>query len=220
MLSEHIDGRLGDAARARLEAHLRACSVCQEEPDSLRATVQILHRLPEVSVPRSFRLQSAPAPRREPRPLPLRPMQLSTAGAALLLAVLVVGDFAGAFPTSAPSPEVASPRGPQGPAGPAGLPGPARPPAMGTPTPAPVAATGASQERETASFDTAEAETAEVATDSDEKAVVQPAAELPEPRRSAVAIVLLALKVTLGTVVILLAAVTGYLWRRRRWQEA
>ena len=55
MLSDYLDGELPEAERIALEAHLQGCASCTEELDSLRATVQLLQRMPEVEAPRSFR---------------------------------------------------------------------------------------------------------------------------------------------------------------------
>ncbi len=61
-LSEYLDGALGPDDRARVRAHLAGCAACQAELDSLSLTVELLHRLPQVRVPRSFVLE-APLPR-------------------------------------------------------------------------------------------------------------------------------------------------------------
>ncbi|MBI2871898.1 MAG: zf-HC2 domain-containing protein [Chloroflexi bacterium] len=239
LLSEHIDGRLDHAARARLEVHLATCAACREEMESLRATVALLRRAPQAEVPRSFRLQAAPRPSPRSRVQgPLVPaLGAASAVAALLLALLVVGDFAGLFPTaSAPTPGPAALRAAQGPQGVAGpVPQPA---AVPTPTPAPVTSSEWAAKADlaaTAPTPTPAPQTATFLKDSGGEAATavvttptvvltpapQPTAEAPEPPRSAVASILRALKVALGAAVAVLAGTTAYLgWRGRREREA
>ena len=100
MLSDHVDGELPEAERIVLEAHLQGCDSCTEELESLRATVQMLRRMPEVEAPRSFRL--APAAVTAPTPPPERPMflwamRVSTALAVVAFTVMVAGNVTGLF---------------------------------------------------------------------------------------------------------------------------
>ena len=100
MLSDHVDGVLPEAERIALEAHLQGCDSCTEELESLRATVQMLRRMPEVEAPRSFRL--APAAVTAPIPPPERPvflwaMRVSTALAVVAFTVMVAGNVTGLF---------------------------------------------------------------------------------------------------------------------------
>ena len=86
--------------RIALEAHLQGCDSCTEEMESLRATVQLLQRMPEVEAPRSFRI--APAAVAAPTPLPERPvllwtMRVSTAMAVVAFTVMVAGNVTGLF---------------------------------------------------------------------------------------------------------------------------
>ena len=92
MLSDHVDGELPEAERIALEEHLQGCDSCTEEMESLRTTVQMLRRMPEVEAPRSFRL--APAAVTAPTPPPERPvflwaMRVSTALAVVAFTVMV-----------------------------------------------------------------------------------------------------------------------------------
>ena len=98
MLSDFIDGELEPGARAALEEHLAACPACSEELESLRATVLMLRRMPEVEAPRSFRL--APASVAETQPPPEKPvflwaMRVSTAVAVVAFTIMVAGNVSG-----------------------------------------------------------------------------------------------------------------------------
>ena len=100
MLSDYLDGELPEAERIALEAHLQGCDSCTEELESLRATVQLMHRMPEVEAPRSFRL--APAAVTTPTPPPEKPvflwaMRVSTALAVVAFTVMVAGNVTGLF---------------------------------------------------------------------------------------------------------------------------
>jgi Putative zinc-finger len=93
-LSGYMDGRLNPEEAVRVEEHLNTCRGCREELESLRATVALLHRLPEVTPSRSFAL--APV-----KPLPgrrvLPALRFATAGAVVLLAAAFAVDWSGAF---------------------------------------------------------------------------------------------------------------------------
>ena len=82
LLSGYTDRRLSPEDAARVEGHLGTCPGCREKLESLRATVALLHRLPEVMPSRSFAV--APV-----RPLPgrraLPALRFATAGVVLLL---------------------------------------------------------------------------------------------------------------------------------------
>ena len=98
MLSDYIDGELEPGARAVLEEHLAGCPSCTEELESLRATVLMLQRMPEVEAPRSFRLAPASAPIHAPdpeRPVILWAMRVSTALAVVAFTVMVAGNVSG-----------------------------------------------------------------------------------------------------------------------------
>jgi anti-sigma factor RsiW len=89
LLSGYMDQRLNPEEVAHVEGHLRTCPGCREELDSLRATVALLHRLPEVTPSRSFAV--APV-----RPLPgrraLPALRFATAGVVLLLVLAFAVD--------------------------------------------------------------------------------------------------------------------------------
>lgn len=102
LLSPYIDGQIGSSERDRVESHLEECQVCRREFDSLRATVNLLHRVAVVSPPRSFALAEVEAKRRTAaltreapqwRRVPaLGALRVATAVAALLLVFVLAGD--------------------------------------------------------------------------------------------------------------------------------
>lgn len=94
MLSEYMDNRLGNEDRGLVQSHLEACEACSKELSSLRMTVQLLQRVPQVPVPRSFTI-AVPEPRREGvlGASSLRWLRPATAVATLVLVVLLAVDF-------------------------------------------------------------------------------------------------------------------------------
>jgi hypothetical protein len=98
MLSEYIDNRLGSEDKSLVEHHLESCEACSKELESLRMTVRLLHRVSKVSVPRSFTIP-VPEPKREGilGPTSLRWLRPATAVAAIVLVVLLAGDFLNVF---------------------------------------------------------------------------------------------------------------------------
>jgi len=97
-LSAYLDDMLSERARRRLETHLDSCQACRQELAELRSTVEALGSLPMAEVPRSFTLAAAPVAEVRPRPAARRlefGLRLATATAAFVLALVVVGDFAG-----------------------------------------------------------------------------------------------------------------------------
>ena len=62
-LSKYLDERLSAREVQSLEPHLEACSACREELDSLRDTVHLLRRLPEMAPRSVFTLSEGPAVR-------------------------------------------------------------------------------------------------------------------------------------------------------------
>jgi hypothetical protein len=98
-LSPYLDGALSPDDRASLDGHLAKCDACRAELDELRLTVAATRELPQVDAPRSFALtpemlegrrQAAAAPSAPPLALGMR---LASAGVAVVLAVLVIGDL-------------------------------------------------------------------------------------------------------------------------------
>ena len=97
-LSPRLDDALSSAERASLEKHLETCEACRAELDELRTTIAATRELPQFDAPRSFVLtpqmleRRAVAPKPSPPPLALG-MRLASAGVAVLLAVVVIGDL-------------------------------------------------------------------------------------------------------------------------------
>lgn len=58
-LSAYLDDQLDRPARERVERHLAQCAACRRELETLRQTVALVRRLPNVAPPRSFMLQPA-----------------------------------------------------------------------------------------------------------------------------------------------------------------
>jgi anti-sigma factor RsiW len=97
-LSPYLDGALDPAERASLERHLSTCEACRAELDELRLTVAATRELPEVDAPRSFALTPQMLERRSGAAAPSLPplalgMRLASAGVAVALAVVVIGDL-------------------------------------------------------------------------------------------------------------------------------
>jgi hypothetical protein len=99
-LSAYLDRRLSPEDQRRVEQHLADCRGCQEELHSLEATVALLHRLPQVSPSRSFRIART-EPSRRWTPVPA--LRLATVGAAMLLIMAFTADLTNLFNVS-PSP--------------------------------------------------------------------------------------------------------------------
>jgi hypothetical protein len=96
-LSAYLDRRLSPEDQRRVEQHLADCRGCQEELHSLEATVALLHRLPQVSPSRSFRIART-EPSRRWTPVPA--LRLATVGAAMLLIMAFTADLTNFFDAS------------------------------------------------------------------------------------------------------------------------
>jgi len=103
LLSAYVDGEVSTSERQALERHLDRCSSCRQELDSLRATVALLHRVPQATPHRSFAVaEPRPAPARRPFPV----LRTATASMALLLVLFFAADATNLFQTTpACSPE-------------------------------------------------------------------------------------------------------------------
>jgi hypothetical protein len=89
MFSPYIDGRLTSSERERMESHIEGCEACRRELESLEATVNLLHRVPLISPPRSFAIAEV-APRRHS--VAFGTLRVATAVAVLALVFLFVSD--------------------------------------------------------------------------------------------------------------------------------
>ena len=96
-LSQHLDGTLPPRRQAQVARHLDGCESCRAELESLRLTVELLQRVPQVEPGRSFVFAAPPLVERLPRAQGAPNWALAAAGAslALLLAVLVSADIGG-----------------------------------------------------------------------------------------------------------------------------
>ena len=99
-LAEYMDGRLGAAARTRVDQELASCDGCRAELEELQATVFLLQQLPAEPAPRSFTMPAPPVQPVSPRAFaPLRMPQWVYAGAAsaavVVFTILVSADATG-----------------------------------------------------------------------------------------------------------------------------
>ncbi|MFP3895407.1 MAG: anti-sigma factor family protein [Anaerolineales bacterium] len=96
-LSAYLDGQLTAKERGRVERHLAECSRCQEELESLHNTVELLHAVPPIPLPRSFDLPASAEEEREHYRFWSRmhmALRTATAVASLLLVLFLSGDLA------------------------------------------------------------------------------------------------------------------------------
>ena len=99
MLSPYIDRQLTSSEVGLVEAHLERCGTCRQELESLRAVVNLVHRVPLVSPPRSFAIAEA-VPKR--RAVPMAVFSAATAVAVLFLAFFFVSDALNLFASEVP----------------------------------------------------------------------------------------------------------------------
>ena len=99
-LSAYLDSQLTAAEAEALESHLTACPACRQMLEGLRATVLALRDLPQEEAPRSFALtpEQAGRPAAPPGPRPGAPalatgMRLAGATLAFALAVVLIIDL-------------------------------------------------------------------------------------------------------------------------------
>jgi predicted anti-sigma-YlaC factor YlaD len=96
-LSPYIDEQLNPADKERVEGHLAGCRACLEELESLRATVNLLHRVATVAPPRSFAVAEAAVIPQPAYARSFRAFRAATAVAALLLVFTLSGNAAHLF---------------------------------------------------------------------------------------------------------------------------
>lgn len=123
LLSSYLDGHCTPAEKAFVEERLAQSQVLREELDELRMTVDTLHRLPEVPLPRTFYITEAMLEERKPRPLfswvmpVVRGLRVASGAVALsLVSVLLLAVFtqnamqpaSTSAPASAPAPAYSS----------------------------------------------------------------------------------------------------------------
>jgi hypothetical protein len=94
MLSAYIDQCLSLKELMEVEHHLEACQRCQEELDSLRTTVGLLHRVPQVLPSRSFAIAEVKPVLRRTAVWALR---AATSVAAVFLALVFASDLINLF---------------------------------------------------------------------------------------------------------------------------
>lgn len=96
LLSAYIDGEVTREESARVEHHIAACQSCSNELASLRWTVELLHAVPAIPVPRSFVVRPIDLEPRGTQPGLTLPSWLVTGlqwatVATAILAILVFG---------------------------------------------------------------------------------------------------------------------------------
>lgn len=103
LLSDYLEGDLGDEQRGMVESHLKTCRHCARDLATLRFTIQVVHQLPLRPVPRGFAIPAA-----QRRPATIRTwLRWSTGALAAVFVALVAAQFL--LPTTSPraSPSVA-----------------------------------------------------------------------------------------------------------------
>lgn len=100
LLSAYIDEELKERDKNLVERHLAACDSCLHELESLRATVDLLKRIPVVSPGRSFLVQAEKKARPRPAPPVWQPVPVPIIITVLLTLALFLGDFFQALPYS------------------------------------------------------------------------------------------------------------------------
>lgn len=92
LLSAYIDGELSVEEATLVEKHLRECSACAQDLETLHQTVNLVRQLPAVSPPHSFTISHLVVPERT-WAWGYVYLRGATALAALLFIVLLAGDL-------------------------------------------------------------------------------------------------------------------------------
>ena len=105
ILSEYLDGRLDQRHQELVARQMADCPACREELNTLQTTVSALRSLPDLPLPRSFTLPTAPSPDypdkliRKPAPLVMKMPAWAYGSAAslagLALALMLSAEAAG-----------------------------------------------------------------------------------------------------------------------------
>lgn len=99
LLSAYIDGEVTGEESAYVERHIAECQHCSAELASLRWTVELLHEVPAIPVPRSFVIRPVdlePEPRRGSLRLPgwlVNGLQWATVATAVVTVLVFAFDF-------------------------------------------------------------------------------------------------------------------------------
>lgn len=93
LLSSYIDGQVPAEDARLVDAHVETCPSCREELASLRATVDLLRRLPAAPLPRSFALPVIAVASRPSLSPAFFYLRNATAAVAVLLIALIAGGF-------------------------------------------------------------------------------------------------------------------------------
>ena len=94
-LSAYLDASVAPREQEAADQHLRLCSRCQGELQSLREVSSLLRALPVVPVPHSFALQYAVVDERRASWSPIFALRAAAAAAAVALAIVLIGDGVG-----------------------------------------------------------------------------------------------------------------------------
>lgn len=100
LLSAYLDNELKDGDRKLVESHLSTCGDCQQELESLKATVNLLKKTPIIAPQRSFAVQPEAKPRPRPVPPVWRPIPVPVIISVLLTVALFLGDILQFLPYS------------------------------------------------------------------------------------------------------------------------
>ncbi|MBN2147071.1 MAG: zf-HC2 domain-containing protein [Anaerolineales bacterium] len=101
LISAYLDRQLNARQRARLEARIKSNPELHTTLVDLRKTRLLMHSLPRQKAPRNFALSPAVAGAHPRLPVLLPSLRLASALAALMLVVVLAGDFLGVL---APAP--------------------------------------------------------------------------------------------------------------------
>lgn len=89
-LSAYLDKELSLEEQKMIEDHLSICQRCRIELDSMQSMVALLHRVPDIEVPYSFRVIETKPVRRSAA---FGVLRAATVVTAMLLVALFAGDF-------------------------------------------------------------------------------------------------------------------------------